>query len=115
MVGEIDSVKSGFGFLAIIGVIGESMSHDEQTLLIDGELHMVILLTSGIRWIFHDARVRIGEVVLVPIAWSWYGWCWRSPARTTACLALFLSTLLSFRLILLLLGCCALPGRRVWR
>src|SRR5579883_3000902 len=57
-------------FLAIVGVIGKRISHDEQTLLIDRHLCVVILLKTSMRRAFHDARLRVSEVVLVAIAWT---------------------------------------------
>ena len=50
----------------------ESPSDDEQTPLIHGHLRVVILLKSGIRRVFHDARLRVGEVVLVAVTGSWH-------------------------------------------
>ena len=62
-----DGLEGGLGFLAVVGVIGERASHDEQTPLIHGHLRVVILLKAGIRRVFHDARLRVGEVVLVAV------------------------------------------------
>lgn len=47
-----DSRERGFGFLAIVGVIRESPSHDEQTCLINSHLCVVILLKTRIRRVF---------------------------------------------------------------
>src|SRR6266702_4352172 len=44
--------ERGFSFLAIVGVIGQGPSDDEQASLIDGYLSVVILLKSGIRRVF---------------------------------------------------------------
>ena len=41
--------ECGFGFLTVVGMIGERASNDEQTLLIDSDLGVVILLKGGIR------------------------------------------------------------------
>jgi len=46
----------GSARLSIVGVIGQGPSDDEQTPLVDRHLRVVILLKSGIRRIFHDAR-----------------------------------------------------------
>src|SRR6266699_3677137 len=59
--------ECGFGFLRVVGVIREGPSHDEQTPLIHGHLRVVILLKSGIRRVFHDARLRVGKIVLVAL------------------------------------------------
>src|SRR5258705_8065586 len=64
--------ERGFGFLRVVGVIREGPSDDEQTPLIHGHLRVVILLKSGIRRIFHDARLRVGKIVLVAVAGSWH-------------------------------------------
>jgi len=42
-------LQRGFGFLTVVGVIGERASDDEQTLLIDGYLRVVILLKTCVR------------------------------------------------------------------
>src|SRR5258706_13225815 len=47
-----DGRKRGFGFLAIVGMIGEGPSHDEQTPLIHGHLRVVILLEARMRRAF---------------------------------------------------------------
>jgi hypothetical protein len=75
-------------------VIGKGISHDEQTLLIDRNLRVVILLKTSMRRAFHDARLRVGEIVLVAIMWSffWWGWWTTTPAssrRALSLLALF--------------------------
>src|SRR5260370_37365462 len=70
--GRGNGSEGGFGFLRVIGMIREGPSDDEQTLLIHGHLRVVILLKSGIRRVFHDARLRVGEVVLVTVAGSWH-------------------------------------------
>src|SRR6266700_456674 len=62
--------ECGFGFLRVVGVIREGPSHDEQTPLIHGHLRVVILLKSGIRRVFHDARLRVGKIVLVAVTGS---------------------------------------------
>ncbi len=62
--------ERGFGFLALIRVIRQSPSHDQQTLLIHRHLRIVILLEARIRRVFHDARLRVGKVVLVAVARS---------------------------------------------
>jgi hypothetical protein len=42
-------LQRGFGFLRVVGVIGEGTSYDEQTPLIHGHLRVVILLKTRIR------------------------------------------------------------------
>src|SRR2546425_9289846 len=108
--GGWDRCQRRFGFLRVIGMIGKSTSHDEQTLLIHSNLRVIILLKAGVRRIFHDARLRVREVVLVTIARSG-GWrarwatTWTTPHR-----ALSLRALRQFGLILGLLGCHPLLG-----
>ena len=57
-----DGIQSRLGFLTVVGVIGEGPSHDEQTPLIYGQLYIVILLKTGIRWVFLSGATpgRIG-------------------------------------------------------
>src|SRR6266571_669315 len=62
-----DGLERGLGFLAIIGVIGEGASHDEQTHLIHGNLRVIILLKASIGRVFHDTRLWVGEVILVAL------------------------------------------------
>lgn len=52
-----DGRQRRLGFLSIVGVMGERTSHDEQTLLIHGYLHVVILLEARIGRVFHTARL----------------------------------------------------------
>src|SRR5437016_12501919 len=52
--------ERGFSFLAIIGMIGEGPSHDEQTGLIHRHLRVIILLEARMGRAFHDARLRVG-------------------------------------------------------
>src|SRR6266702_7662206 len=85
--------ERGFGFLAIVGMIGEGPSHNEQAPLIRGHLRVVILLKTGIRRVFHDARLRVGEVVLVAITGSWHRWGGRTATRPPPRRALPLRTL----------------------
>src|SRR2546421_6737711 len=73
-----DGLQSRLSFLAVVGVIGEGPSHDQQTLLIHGHLRIVILLKARIRRVFHDARLRVGEVVLVAISGAWHRRGWRT-------------------------------------
>ncbi len=53
-------------------MIGVCSSDDEQTPLIHRHLRVVILLKSRIRWVFHDARLRAGKIVLVCITGTWH-------------------------------------------
>ena len=53
------------------------MRHNQQALLIDGHLDIVVLVKTVIGAVLHDARVRVGEVVLIfvlrallPAAWA---------------------------------------------
>src|SRR5260370_22116727 len=78
-----DGLQSRLSFLTVVGVIGEGPSHDEQTPLIHRHLYVVILLKTGIRRIFHDARLRVGKVVLVPVARSWHRWGRRAAPGAT--------------------------------
>src|SRR5450755_4359918 len=65
-----DGRERGFGFLAMVGVIGEGASHDEQTCLIHSNLCVVILLKSSILRVCHGARLGVGEIVLLRRACS---------------------------------------------
>src|SRR6266576_704602 len=103
-----DGLKGRFSFVAIIGMIGEGVSHDKELGLIHGNLHIVILLKSGIGRIFHDAGLWVSEVVLVPIAWSWHRWLWWATWRALSHLLLPLCSLGHLDFILCLFGCCPL-------
>src|SRR5258708_12883626 len=81
-----NSSEGRFGFLRVVGMIGEGPSYDEQTPLIHGHLRVVILLEACICRIFHDARLRVGKVVLVAVTGSWHRrtrWAatWATPWR----------------------------------
>src|SRR5437868_13326252 len=91
----------------------ESPSHDQQTALIHGHLCVVILLKAGIRRIFHDARLWVGKVVLIPVARSWRRWGRRAATGATPGRAFPLRTLRQLGLILRLLGCRPLGSARL--
>src|SRR5258708_32769724 len=83
----------GSARLSIVGVIGKRTSHDEQTPLIYRNLRVVILLKTSMRRAFHDARLRVGKIVLVAITWSCCrrgGWTthWAASRRALSLLAL---------------------------
>src|SRR5258708_15023487 len=105
-----NSRQRGFGLLAIVGVIGKGTSDNEQTPLINRYLRVVILLKARMRRAFHDARLRVGEIVLVAIAWSGR---WRTRRTTTGATSrrsLSFLALLQLSLILRLLDCIPLLG-----
>src|SRR5204863_1372288 len=62
-------------------------------------------LKTGIRRIFHDARLRVGKVVLVTGTRSWHRWGRRATTWATPCRALSLRTLRQLGLIVGLLRC----------
>src|SRR5258708_4803740 len=99
-----------FGFLRVVGMIGEGPSYDEQTPLIHGHLRVVILLKACICRIFHDARLRVGKVVLVAVTGSWHRRSRWAATWATPCRAPSLRTLRQLGLIVRLLGCPALLG-----
>ena len=108
-----NGIERGFSLLAVVGMIGEGPSDDEQTLLIDGHLCVVILLKSGIRRVFHDARLWIGEVVLIAGTGPWHRRGRRATTRFAPGRALPLRALRQLGLILLLLGGQPLGGTRL--
>src|SRR5260370_27435984 len=108
--GRRDGLERGLGFLAIIGVIGEGASHDEQTPLIHGNLRVMILLNASIGRVFHDTRLWVGEVILVALTRPWRGRCRRTATRATPRRALPLCTLGHLGIILALLSCRTLVG-----
>ena len=79
-----NSRQRGFGLLAIVGVIGKGTFDNEQIPLINRYLRVVNLLKTRIRRAFHDARLRVGEIVLVAIAWSGR---WRTRRATTGAMS----------------------------
>src|SRR5712691_3949518 len=81
--GRRNGSQRGFGLLRIVRMIRQGPSHDEQTLLIHRHLRVVILLKGGIRWVFHDARLGVGKIVLVAVTWPWHRWGWWAATRFT--------------------------------
>src|SRR5581483_3931991 len=73
-----NSRQGGFGLLAIVGMIGKGASDNEQTPLINRYLRVVILLKARMCRAFHDARLRVGKIVLIAIAWSSCRRNWRT-------------------------------------
>ncbi len=51
-------------------MVREGVGHYQETVLIHGDLSIVMLIHAFVRAVFHDARVRIGEVVLILVARS---------------------------------------------
>src|SRR2546421_8208112 len=102
--------ERGFSFLAIVGMIGEGPSHDEQTGLIHRHLRVIILLEARMGRAFHDARLRVGKVVLVAVARPWGRWARWATTRSPSRRALPLLALRHLGLILCLLGCCTFLG-----
>ena len=52
-------------------MVGKRMGHDQQALLIGGDLNVVVLINALIGAVLHDARIGVGEVVLILVAWAW--------------------------------------------
>src|SRR5438270_11378470 len=105
-----NGLEGGFGFQAIVRVVGERISHNEQTCLIYGNLGVVILLKTSIRRVFHHARLWVGEVILVTLTRPWHRWRRRTTTRATSRRALPLRTLCHLGFIVGLLGCRTLLG-----
>src|SRR5207248_11627303 len=105
-----NGLQSRLCFLTVVGMIGQGPSHDEQTDLIHGHLRIVILLEARMRRAFHDARLWIGEIVLVAVARSWHRWDRWATTRSPSRRALPLLTLCQLGLILRLLGGRTLGG-----
>src|SRR5207248_3163375 len=105
-----NGLQSRLCFLTVVGMIGQGPSHDEQTDLIHGHLRIVILLEARMRRAFHDARLRVGEVVLVAVARSWHRWRRWATTRSASRRALPLLALCQLGLILRLLGYRTLGG-----
>ena len=57
-----DRLQGGQGFLFIVGMIREGVGHNQQTFLIYGHLHIVVLVKAVIGAVLHDVRIGIGEV-----------------------------------------------------
>lgn len=86
----------------------EDPSDEEQTPLIDRDLRVVILLKARMRCAFHDARLRVSDVLLVPGTCSWHWRGWGTTTRASSRRALPLCTLCPFGFIRCLLGLSAL-------
>ncbi len=61
-------VQSRLQFTLVIGVAGECVDHNQETVLIHGDLYIVMLVKALIVAVFHNARLGVGEVVLVLVA-----------------------------------------------
>ena len=94
-------------------MIREGPSHDEQTPLIHGHLRVVILLKSGIRRVFHDARLRVGKIVLVAVTGSRHRRRRWAATRSAPGRALPLRALRQLGFILRLFGGQPLGGARL--
>ena len=65
-------------------MVGQGIGHNQEALLICGNLHIVVLVEAFVGAVLHDARIRIREVVLIFVAWPWRGWLGRwSPGLAT--------------------------------
>src|SRR5574341_740806 len=87
-------------FPFIVGMIREGMRHDQQTLLIGSHLHILVLVKAIIGAVLHDARIRIGEVVLILIPWTGFGWLGWASFWFVMPLASLLGTFFHFGVIL---------------
>jgi len=63
-----DRIQSRDGLLLVVGLVRDPAPENEQTAVIDGHLSIVMLAEALVGAVLHDARVRIGEVVLILIA-----------------------------------------------
>jgi len=95
-----DRLQGGQGFLFIVGMIREGMGHDQHTLLIGSHLHIVVLVKASIGAVLHDARVGIGEVVLILVAGTRLRGLGRASFRFVMTLAGFLGAFFQFGFIL---------------
>src|SRR5512139_3043286 len=85
-------------------MVGQATGDDQQGVLVDGDLGIVRLLKPSAAGTFHDARLRVGEIVLVFVLRLARGWC-RWPSGRLASRALgFSLALAQLSFVLGLLG-----------
>ncbi len=61
-------VQGRYHLRLIIGMVGEGVRHNQQAVVLGRNLGIVMLVKAVIGAVFHDARLRIGEVVLILVA-----------------------------------------------
>src|SRR5262245_26868603 len=98
-----DAVQGRLDFLLIGRVVRETLAHNQQALLIDGDLRVIVLLEALGAAVFHDPRFGIGEVVLVLVTRTRCGRLGRAPARRPSGLTFFLGAFLYPGVVLSLL------------
>ena len=90
-------VQRGLRFGLIVGVVRERLAHDQQARLIDRHLGVIVLVKALVGAVLHDARVGIGEVVLVLVARPAVGgWAGRPPGVRPLCRRAFASRSCTF-------------------
>ena len=70
-------------------MVGHGYGHDEPTRWVHHDLGIVMLVETGSGAVFQEARVRIGKVVLILVAWPRLRRCGGGPAWWTFILAGF--------------------------
>src|SRR5260221_13675698 len=84
--------EGGVRFSLMVGMVRETIRHNELADLVNGDLRVVVLVKAGIGTVLHDARVRVCEIVLILVAWTCL---WRhrrfSPRPTPLAPGFFLS------------------------
>ena len=105
-----DGVYRGLRFSLVVGMIRERLAHYQEVLLRDGNLDVVVLVKALVGAVLHDARVGVGEVVLVLVAGARGRRCRPATSRLTTAFAGFLLPLPHLRFVLRLLRRFALLG-----
>src|SRR3972149_1442094 len=108
-----DRIQGRDRFGLVVRVVGECIRHNQQTLLIDRNLGIVMLIHALVGAVLHDPRVGVGEVVLIRVAWPWRGRLRWSPRWLAAGAPGLLLAFAPFRFIVRLLGLIAFLGTRV--
>ena len=75
-------IQRWFHFRLIVGMVGQRVGHNQQTVVVRRDWGIVRLVKAIGGAVFHDARVGIGAVVLIPVTWP-VGWLGLRPTRFT--------------------------------
>ena len=62
-----DGINGGNRLVRVDGMIRQCFAHDEKVVLILCHLEIVMLIKATIRAVLRNARVRIGEIALIPV------------------------------------------------
>src|SRR5712691_11110443 len=108
--GPWDGVQGWEGLGLIVGMVGQGVGHNQETLLFHGGLGIVMLIKAIVVAVFHDARLGVSEIVLVLVSWARGRWRGGTTTGVAASLAGFGFALAYFGVVGSLLGFIAFLG-----